>query len=252
MENILEQVADYWTGRADGYSEVNQEELASYKMDVWKELINSYKPDVIGRKLRVLDIGCGPGFFAITMASCGYEVTAVDYTDAMLHRAKQNAGSYRRAIDFRRMDAHHLDFADDSFDLIVTRNLTWNLERPEEAYREWHRVLAPGGRMLNFDANWYLHLYDAEKRREYEEDRFNSQSMGFNDHYVCTDIEAMEAIARELPLSRTHRPQWDAATLLNMGFKKVMVEQNMGARVWNAEEQVNYASTPMFMIFAEK
>ncbi|MCQ4823180.1 class I SAM-dependent methyltransferase, partial [Eubacterium callanderi] len=81
-------------------------------------------------------------------------------------------------------DAHTLDFEDNTFDLIVTRNLTWNLERPDEAYGEWHRVLAPGGRMLNFDANWYLHLYDEDKRREYFEDRNNSQAQGYNDHYV--------------------------------------------------------------------
>ena len=106
--------------------------------------------------------------------------------------------------------------------------------------------------MLNFDANWYLHLYDSQKRKEYEQDRYNSQAQGFNDHYVCTDTTAMEEIARNLPLSRTMRPQWDSAVLLNLGFKKVMIEQDMGARVWDEEEQVNYASTPMFMIFAQK
>ncbi len=252
MENILEKVENYWDKRSEGYSEVNVAELNSYKMDVWKELINRHKPAVIGRKLRVLDIGTGPGFFAITMASCGYDVTAVDYTDAMLHKAKRNAGNYRNQIKFMQMDAHQLNFEDSCFDLIITRNLTWNLERPDDAYREWHRVLAPGGRMLNFDANWYLHLYDEEKRDAYFKDRINSEVEGVNDHYVHTDTTAMEEIAKNLPLSRTMRPQWDAAVLINTGFKKVMVEQEIGELVWDKEEQVNYASTPMFMIFAEK
>lgn len=252
MQNILEKVEHYWEGRAEGYSQVNRAELAGRKMQIWKDLINSYKPDVIGRPLKVLDIGTGPGFFAITMASCGYDVTAIDYTDAMLYKAKQNAGVYKNVIHFRQMDAHHLDFEANTFDLIVTRNLTWNLEHPEQAYNEWHRVLRPGGRMLNFDANWYLHLYDKQKRAEYEQDRFNAQAQGLNDHYVCTDTTAMEEIARNLPLSRTMRPQWDSAVLLNLGFKKVMIEQDMGARVWDEEEQVNYASTPMFMIVAQK
>lgn len=252
MEKILEKVENYWDKRSEGYSEVNVAELNSYKMDVWKELINRHKPAVIGRKLKVLDIGTGPGFFAITMASCGYDVTAVDYTDAMLHKAKQNAGYYRNQIKFMQMDAHHLSFEDNCFDLIVTRNLTWNLERPDEAYKEWNRVLAPGGRMLNFDANWYLHLYDEEKRSEYFQDRANSVEEGVNDHYIHTDTTAMEEIAKNLPLSRTMRPQWDAAVLINTGFKKVLVEQEIGELVWDKEEQVNYASTPMFMIFAEK
>lgn len=252
MENILKKVENYWDGRSEGYSEVNVAELESYKMDVWKNLINRYKPNVVGRKLKVLDIGTGPGFFAITMASCGYDVTAIDYTDAMLHRAKKNAGSYQSMIKFIQMDAQCLDFEDYSFDLIITRNLTWNLEKPDQAYREWHRVLAPGGRILNFDANWYLHLFDKEKRLEYEQDRINSGSQGVKDHYVCTDTVKMEEIAKNLPLSRTMRPQWDAAVLINTGFKKVMVEQDIGQLVWDKEEQVNYASTPMFMILAEK
>ncbi|MDZ5725462.1 MULTISPECIES: class I SAM-dependent methyltransferase [unclassified Acetobacterium] len=252
MENILEKVENYWDKRSEGYSEVNVAELNSYKMDVWKELINRHKPAVIGRKLRVLDIGTGPGFFAITMASCGYDVTAVDYTDAMLHKAKRNAQNYRNQIKFMQMDAHQLNFEDSCFDLIITRNLTWNLERPDDAYREWHRVLAPGGKMLNFDANWYLHLYDEEKREAYFKDRVNSEVEGVNDHYVRTDTTAMEEIAKNLPLSRTMRPQWDAAVLINTGFKKVMVEQGIGELVWDKEEQVNYASTPMFMISAEK
>lgn len=252
MENILAEVEKYWDGRSEGYSEVNVAELGSYKMTVWKELINRYKPAVIGRKLKVLDIGTGPGFFAITMASCGYEVTAVDYTDAMLHKAKHNAGSYANSIKFMQMDAHYLDFEDNTFDLIVTRNLTWNLEKPDQAYQEWHRVLVPGGRLLNFDANWYLHLYDESKRSEYQEDRINAQKKGVNDHYIHTNTIKMEEIAKNLPLSRTMRPQWDAAVLINTGFKKVMVEQDIGQLVWDQEEQVNYASTPMFMIFAEK
>ena len=132
------------------------------------------------------------------------------------------------------------------------RESKWNLERPDEAYKEWNRVLAPGGRMLNFDANWYLHLYDEEKRSEYFQDRANSVEEGVNDHYIHTDTTAMEEIAKNLPLSRTMRPQWDAAVLINTGFKKVLVEQEIGELVWDKEEQVNYASTPMFMIFAEK
>ena len=106
--------------------------------------------------------------------------------------------------------------------------------------------------MLNFVANWYLHLYDEEKRSEYFQDRANSVEEGVNDHYIHTDTTAMEEIAKNLPLSRTMRPQWDAAVLINTGFKKVLVEQEIGELVWDKEEQVNYASTPMFMIFAEK
>ena len=48
-----------------------------------------------------------------------------------------------------------LRFADNTFDMIVSRNVTWNLEHPDRAYYEWMRVLKPGGVLLNFDASWY-------------------------------------------------------------------------------------------------
>lgn len=252
MGVLLEAVEQYWNVRADGYCQTNLEELNSFKRQAWIDLINEYAPKKPGKKLKVLDIGTGPGFLAIIMADCGHEVTAIDYTEGMLQRAVNNAGRYHQHIDFKRMDAHNLEFEDNTFDLIISRNLTWNLERPHEAYREWHRVLAFGGRLLNFDANWYLHVHDHEKRRAYEEDRKKAREKGFKDHYIHTDTKAMEAIAKSLPLSREYRPQWDTREMLKIGFKKIWIDTQIGERVWDEEERVNYGSTPMFMIGAEK
>ncbi len=106
--------------------------------------------------------------------------------------------------------------------------------------------------MLNFDANWYLHLHDAQKRKEYEQDRLNSKRRAMKDHYTSTNTKVMEEIARDLPLSKQHRPERDTKELLTIGFKKLMVEMEIGNRVWNEEEKVNYGSTPMFMMGAEK
>lgn len=252
MEELLEKIEHYWDKRSDGYCQVNLQELVSFKRKAWIDLINDYAPKVTGRKLRVLDIGTGPGFFAIIMAICGYDVTAIDYTDAMLEKAKKNADKYINNIKFKRMDAQKLEFESNKFDLIVTRNLTWNLEKPSEAYREWYRVLADGGKLLNFDANWYLHLYDAQKRREYEQDRLNALERAIDDHYTCTDTNAMEDIARKLPLSKIFRPIWDTKELLDIGFKRIIIEMEIGNKVWNDVEKVNYASTPMFMVGGEK
>lgn len=252
MSELLMEVEKYWDKRSEGYSQVNLTELEGFKMNIWKDLINEYRPKSSRSRLKVLDIGTGPGFFAITMALCGYDVTAVDYTCAMIEKAKNNAKKFGADIKFMQMDAHHLDFEDESFDFIVTRNLTWNLERPDEAYKEWQRVLSKGGRMLNFDANWYLHLYDKEKRAQYEQDRENSKKFDVNDHYVNTDTTKMEEIARKLPLSKTLRPQWDVSVLMDNGFSKITVDKKVGSLVWDKEEQINYASTPMFMIMAEK
>lgn len=252
MSALLQAIESYWDGRVDGYSQVNLAELYSFKKEVWTQLIQEQVPMAAERSIRVLDIGTGPGFFAIIMAECGHQVTAVDYTPAMLERAKENAGIYADQIAFKRMDAHSLEFEDNSFDLIVSRNLTWTLAEPERAYRSWHRVLDKGGYLLNFDANWYLHVHDEQKRQEYELDRLNTKQLNLADHYTCTDTEAMEKIVAQLPLSKTIRPHWDAQVLLNIGFESLSMDTRIGQRVWDQEELVNYHSTPLFMIGARK
>ena len=50
--------------------------------------------------------------------------------------------------DFLKMDSHALSFEDNTFDLLINRNVTWTLYDPEKAYKEWYRVLKPGGRLL--------------------------------------------------------------------------------------------------------
>lgn len=252
MGELIDRVERYWDKRANSYGRENLAELTNFKRQAWEDLINNYLPRESVSRLKVLDIGTGPGFFAILMAEEGHEVTAVDYTEAMLHQARNNARTFRRYINFRRMDAQQLDFANDSFDLILTRNLTWNLETPGTAYREWHRVLRKGGRLLNFDANWYLYTHDDEQREAYLQDRQNSRKRKIKDDYPGINIQDMEDIARNLPLSSKHRPEWDMRELLQIGFRKIMIEVNIGHSVWDADDMVKFRSTPMFMVGAEK
>lgn len=245
---LLRDIEKYWTNRAEGYSQVNQEELAGENRYHWIRELEAQIPSGRKEELEILDIGTGPGFFSILLAEKGYHVTAVDYTEAMLEEVRKNAGALAGNIQFYRMDAQSLGFLDESFDVIVTRNLTWNLENPIQAYREWKRVLKPGGVLLNYDANWYHHLFDEEKRRAYEEDRQKVSAASLEDHYTCTDIDAMEEIARRVPLSRAMRPQWDQYVLNELGFSEVAVSMDVWEHVWSEVEKINYGSTPMFRI----
>ena len=149
----------YWTDRAPSYSQVNQEELAGCQRSNWlREIsrqIQMVYPNRAPQEITVLDAGTGPGFFAVILAEAGYKVTAIDAASAMLAEAKRNAGPWQEAIDFRLMDAQKPTFTAESFDVVLSRNLTWVLEDPEQTYGNWRHVLKPGGLLLNFDANWY-------------------------------------------------------------------------------------------------
>ena len=247
---LLNDVTRYWNIRAESYSESNQQELLSEKQQKWRHLLLGHIKE--GGTLKVLDIGTGPGFFAILLALSGHDVTAIDATEGMLLEAKQNAQTHQANIQFIRGDVHQLPFASEQFDLVVSRNVTWNLKAPQKAYSEWFRVLKPGGSLINFDANWYLHLFDENYWQGFVADRERSIEKQVEDHYVNTDTKEMERIARQLPLSQIKRPQWDINTLLEVGFSRYMIDTRIGDFVWNEEEKINYGSTPMFMIHAQK
>ena len=254
MGELLKDIENYWTNRAEGYSDQNKAELADKRRDLWRDVVCEHMPDKDKEEIKILDIGTGPGFFPIMLAQNGYRVNAVDYTPEMLVKAKENAGELNERITFARMDAKELDFEDNSFDIILSRNLTWVLEEPDKAYREWHRVLKNGGKMLNFDANWYRYLYDDKKKAAWEADRANVKKSVYKDQdeQKGVDVAKMTEIAMQVPLSALDRPVWDRAVLTEIGFSGVRIDESIGERVWDAEERLNYASTPMFMVVAQK
>lgn len=245
----------YWTNRAPGYGDVNRAELATGQRLVWSEtldgLIRAHFRAWARGEIRILDLGTGPGFFAIILTEMGYRVTAIDYTEAMLAQARRNAGGLAARIDFRRMDAASPSFFGETFDVLVARNLTWNLPDPAAAYGEWARLLRPGGLMLNFDANWYRYLFDASAAAGHRNDRENVSHGGADDDTAGTDVGAMEAIARRAPLSSRLRPQWDLEILRGLGLSAT-ADVRVWKRVWTENERINNASTPMFLVRAVK
>lgn len=253
-KTIINENKAYWSQRASSYSEVNQDELSGENREYWSKILCheiDYRIPKNRAETRILEIGTGPGFFAIIMAEAGYNVTAIDLTPNMLAEARKNAGALAEKIDFREMNAEALEFDDSSFDVIISRNLTWNLPHPEKAYAEWCRVLKSGGAILNFDANWYSYLYNEEAKLAYHQDRRNAAESGFKDQNVGENFDVMEDIARRVPLSAIQRPAWDVGVLSCLGMS-VNVDENVWQRVWSSAEQTMFASTPMFMINAVK
>lgn len=215
----LEAIRGYWNTRAEGYSLKTGHDLR-HAEEEWRLRLQAFLP--ASGTLDVLDVGCGPGFFSILLACMGHRVTAFDYTENMLERAARNAVEAGVSFETRRGDAQDLPFGDGAFDLIVSRNLTWNLERPERAYAEWLRALKPGGRLVNFDGNHYRYLYDEAYA---EEQRQPDYSDGHNpDFMLGVDPAPINAIAERLPLSRVDRPQWDLQTLLGLGADGVRAD----------------------------
>lgn len=256
MEEFMHQIHDYWKGRSEGYSEYNLQELSDCRRENWKSLlkdrISAYFKGRRPEEIRVLDAGAGPGFLSILLAGCGYQVTALDYTQEMIDAAKVNAGSLAETIRWIRGDVQDTGLPDLCFDVIVSRNVTWNLPHPEAAYQEWFRILDEGGILLNFDANWYAYLTDPEKLKAYERDRKHAADADIEDCNVGEGFDRMEDLARRMPLTGVDRPSWDRKTLLDAGFDQVTMDLDIWEKVWSPDEKISCASTPMFLIEAEK
>jgi enediyne biosynthesis protein CalE5 len=99
---------------------------------------------------RVLDVGCGAGYPALTIAQeVGPDgrVVAIDISRPMLAVAAEQADARRlRNIEFRQQDAEDLHFDDGSIDVVINTYALMFCGDPGRALREARRVLRPGGR----------------------------------------------------------------------------------------------------------
>ena len=250
--NLLEEIQRYWNHRYSGYSKVNQKELEGIQRERWKKQFERLLP--ANKNLKVLDIGTGPGFFTIILEELGYtNITGIDVSEKMLEVAKENIQKYGKkdsSIELIQMDAQKLEFKPESFDIIVSRNLTWNLEKPQQAYSEWLRVLKPNGALFIFDANWYAFLKNESLAKEFEAKRQQAIEEKLEDYWQGegVDEEKMDWIVQQLPLTYQLRPQWDMEYFSTQEGISVETEENFGDLVWDYEEQLNYGATPMFCI----
>jgi ubiquinone/menaquinone biosynthesis C-methylase UbiE len=100
-----------------------------------------------------LDVACGPGIVACALARRAAHVAGVDFTPAMIDQARARQARENLAnLDWRVADATRLPFADESFDVVVTRYSFHHMPEPGLALAEMRRVCAPRGRVVVVDA----------------------------------------------------------------------------------------------------
>lgn len=242
-DNLELRVQKYWTARTKDFNTIRRNELKDAISERWLAELNARMPQ--GRMLDVLDAGTGTGYFAVLLSREGHRVTGIDLTWSMLEEAKKTAHLFGADVTFMQMDIMETDFAENSFDVIVTRNVTWTLPDPEKAYREWHRILRPGGMLLNFDANYADNVRNQNQRESWvkPEDVYG---------HVGITKELSEENARitlSMPASDHHRPQWDAKLTRKIGFSEWGADEQVGKRVLLEHD---LSDAPLFLFWARK
>ena len=231
MERLNQRIENYWDNRSESLSKTRRMELDGVDGAAWE---NIFKKNLPAGKLKILDVGTGAGFFAAILSRLGHEVTGIDMSTKMLSEAKKNLRRLKLSAEFKKMNAQALDFANGTFDAVVTRNLTWTLPDVKAAYREWHRVLKAGGVLMNFDSDYGDKNFSACTKTKISD----------------AQISECDAIKNSLAISTRRRPMWDAGFLEGINFS-VTIYEDISHAV-HKDKRCDYDSVPLFAICAIK
>jgi arsenite methyltransferase len=105
---------------------------------------------------RILDVGCGPGFYAAELLDeVGPEgsIVGVDRSPQMLAVAARRCQG-RGNVEFHEGDATSLPVEDAGFDAALSVQVLEYVADVDAALAELHRVLRPGGRVVVWDVDW--------------------------------------------------------------------------------------------------
>lgn len=139
-----DQVRSIWDAAADGYARGQRDGLDLFRYAFFGPVQRSLVGDVKGKRL--LDVGCGAGYFSRLMADAGADVTGIDISPRMIEHARAAGGE----ISYQAVDAELLadHFPAQSFDVATSCIALQDMSDPAKALRAIHAVLKPGGQFV--------------------------------------------------------------------------------------------------------
>ncbi len=127
--------------------------LLSFNIDRmwWRRTARKFYAILQRPGARVLDLCCGTGDMTFALAkrrgAAGAELVGIDFSAAMLARARAKSAGMHNAPRWLQADALALPLPDSSFDLVVSAFGFRNLTNYDLGLREMARVLKPGGEL---------------------------------------------------------------------------------------------------------
>ncbi len=113
-----------------------------YRLKEWRKLVWS---KVEGTKILEVGVGTGKNF---PYYPAGAEITAIDFSEKMLERAKDRARKQKVQVRMQQMDVQTLEFEDRAFDSVVATTVFCSVPDPILGLKEVERVCRPGGKLV--------------------------------------------------------------------------------------------------------
>ncbi|KKM10317.1 hypothetical protein SY88_14540 [Clostridiales bacterium PH28_bin88] len=98
--------------------------------------------------MRLLDLGCGTGNYALELARRGLKVTGIDISAAMLAEARRKAAEAGLDLELVEGDIHRIKLEPESFDLVLSVTALEFFPQPAQVLEKAFKALKTGGRMV--------------------------------------------------------------------------------------------------------
>lgn len=148
MEIILKDMEERWNAHALNYDARHDGKLSEKEVANWKHCLQTHIGKDNGQK--IIDVGAGSGFLTLKIAALGYDCRGLDMSNGMMDIGRKHAAQAGLKVEFIKGDLADLPFPDESMDVVTNRRVLWTLLEPGKAFKEWRRVLKPGGKLFCF------------------------------------------------------------------------------------------------------
>lgn len=135
----------------DNYIDFTVEELEETRKTMWDKdyLPVLYKFLELKNGIKVLDVGCGTGYFTRMIASqINGEVVGIDINEQLLKYADEVTKREHLNVKYLKENIYELRLKDNYFDLVTCHLVLSNLSEPKIALKEMKRVTKRGGNIV--------------------------------------------------------------------------------------------------------
>ena len=146
---MLERKEEYWSRFADTFDADQAYVVGQAVQQAVVERLSKERD--LGK---VIELGCGRGYFTKAMAGNATHVLATDLSDEMVEATRTELREFQN-VTIQKADCENTAFPPEKFDTVVMVNVVHFVENPDKCLQESYRILKAGGALLLLDYTGY-------------------------------------------------------------------------------------------------